>query len=91
MAIPRYRMRGLFAQLMAYCVMCADSIFAVLRATVETFEPTVEYALKEINATGHAQKVDSGKIVALPSKLSRNSATKHVSMLTALNGEALAA
>lgn len=99
MATPRYRLSALLLSvgmsMMSMVAYAADAVvasFDSLRfAVLSLVQPTAEYSLKEINATGHAAKTTSSNIVAIPQRRSRNSAARHVSMLTAKQGIALAA
>lgn len=99
MATPRYRLHALLLSVgmtaMSLMATAADlvvsSIESIRDAVLRLVQPTAEYTLKEINATGHAAKTTSSNVVAIPQRRSRNSAARHVSMLTAKQGIALAA
>lgn len=79
---------------LSYSVACEFVFECVERwkeVTLELFQPTTEDALREINATGHSLKSEPSNVVSMPGRRSRNSATKHVTMLKARGGMALAA
>lgn len=77
--------------LMALVTACVCAFEWVLHTKPELVQPTTEYALHEINVTGHAvQRETKATVTHLPLRRSRNSAANHVVMLNSL-GTPLAA
>ena len=87
MATPRNYLRALLLSvgmsMMSMVAYVADAVvasFDSLRfAVLSLVQPTVEYSLKEINATGHTSTVESRNVVTIGVRRTRNSAAGHVS------------
>ena len=87
----KHRLYRLLSFIAFMPVMACESIGSVFLAAAEMFQPTAEYAIKEINVIGHDTKRESGAVLRMPKRRSSNTAKSHVSMLKSLGAQVQAA